>query len=195
MYGLTRGPVTLIAAGVAGFLIWISATQINDHNTGGYWAVYGIIAGAGLVMALSQLLGGWTKWGLPRIDPGVFLLAFIPTLIAVAWIAVAGQPHGNTLRSHVLSWSGDLGITGAVKHLIEYLSVLTFGLGLVFGFTFDTTGPKPRPAPAPVVPDRQATTVPPAPVHDGARAPARSPERERVPVGAAPRSTDGSDNP
>jgi hypothetical protein len=190
MYGLTRGPVTLISAGVAGFLIWLSATQINDHNTGGYWAVYGIIAGAGLVMALSQLLGGWTKWGWPRLDPGVFLIALIPTLIAVAWITVAGQPHGNTLRSHVLSWSGDLGITGTVKHLLEYLSVLAFGLGLVFGFSFDTTGPKRVPAAA--GPDWEAKTAP-TPAPDGSHAPA--PEREPVPAGAAPRSTNGNENP
>jgi hypothetical protein len=187
MYGMTRGPITLIAAGLAGFLVWISATQINDHNTGGYWAAYGIIAGAGLVMALSQLLGGWTKWGLPRIDPGVFLLAFIPALIAVGWIAVTGQPHGNTLRSHVLSWSGDLGISGTVKSLTEYLSVLAFGLGLVFGFSSDTAGPKP--APAPTVPDWRTGPVPPAQV-EGSRAPAR-PERERVPVGTAPSGPDG----
>jgi hypothetical protein len=35
MYGLTRATITLIAAGVAGLLIWI-ATTINDHRTGGY---------------------------------------------------------------------------------------------------------------------------------------------------------------
>src|SRR2546428_2943236 len=117
MYGLTRGTATLLGAGVAGLLVWIAA-QIDDTSTGGYWAVYGIIAGAGLVMALSQLLGGWTKWGWPRIDPGVFLMAFIPVLIVVGWIAVAGQPHGNTVRSHVLSWSGDLGIRATVTDLL-----------------------------------------------------------------------------
>src|SRR2546421_1002984 len=107
MYGLTRGPVTLLAAGVAGFLVWLAA-RIDEHSTGGYWAVYGIIAGAGLVMALSQLLGGWTKWGWPRLSPAVLIVAFVPTAIAVAWIAVAGQPHANTVQSHILSWSGDL---------------------------------------------------------------------------------------
>ena len=50
MYGLTRGTVTLLGAAVAGLLIWL-ATQINDHSTGGYWAVYGLIAAAGLTMA------------------------------------------------------------------------------------------------------------------------------------------------
>jgi hypothetical protein len=62
MYGLTRATTTLIAAAVAGLLIWF-ATQVDDDHVGGFWAVYGLIAGAGLVMALSQLLGGWTKWG------------------------------------------------------------------------------------------------------------------------------------
>ena len=44
MYGLTRATTTLIAAGVAGLLIWI-ATQVNDKTVGGFWAVYGLIAG------------------------------------------------------------------------------------------------------------------------------------------------------
>jgi hypothetical protein len=140
MYGLTRGAVTLVGAAVAGLLIWL-ATQINDHSTGGYWAVYGVIAAAGLTMALSQLLGGWTKWGLPRLALNVFLLAFIPTLIAAGWVIVAHQPHPNWLRDHVLNWSSDIGILGLVRDLTEYVSVLAFGLGLVFGFSFDTSGP------------------------------------------------------
>jgi hypothetical protein len=162
MYGLTRAPVTLLAAGTAGFLVWL-ATQIDDHATGGYWAVYGILAGAGLVMALSQLLGGWTKWGWPRMSPTVFLVAFVPTFIAVGWILVAGQPHFTTTQSHVLNWSGDLGIRGIVRGLTDYHGVLAFGLGLVFGFTFDTTGPQ---APAPVLSNWQrpeAVDVPTSP--------------------------------
>ena len=140
MYGLTRGTVTLLGAAVAGLLIWM-ATQINDSSTGGYWAVYGVIAGAGLIMALSQLLGGWTKWGLPRLSANVFLLAFIPTLIAAGWVIVAHQPHPNWFRNHVLNWSGDISILGLVRDFAEYISVLAFGIGLVFGFSFDTTGP------------------------------------------------------
>src|SRR5207247_11445901 len=129
------------AAGVVGALIW-AATQINDHHTGGYWAVYGIFAGAGLLMALSQLLGGWTKWGVPRVSPSVLLFALVPVVIVVGWILVAGQPHGNTARGHVLAWSSDLGLRGLIHDLTEYVSVLAFGLGLVFGFTFDTSGPR-----------------------------------------------------
>src|SRR3954452_6652582 len=140
MYGLTRGAVTLLGVAIAGFLIWI-ATQINDSSTGGYWAVYGIVAAAGLTMALSQLLGGWTKWGLPRLSANVFLLAFIPTLIAAGWVVVGHQPHPNWARNHVMSWSSDIGIAGLVHDLAEYVAVLAFGIGLVFGFSFDTSGP------------------------------------------------------
>src|SRR5206468_6911950 len=140
MYGLTRGTVTLLGAAVAGLLIWL-ATQINDHSTGGYWAVYGVIAAAGLTMALSQLLGGWTKWGWPRLTVNVLLIAFIPTLIAAGWVVVAHQPHPNWFRNHVLNWSSDISILGLVRDFAEYVSVLAFGIGLVFGFSFDTAGP------------------------------------------------------
>jgi hypothetical protein len=52
MYGLTRGMITLLGAAAAGLLVWL-ATQIGDGSNGGYWAIYGLIAGAGLVMACS----------------------------------------------------------------------------------------------------------------------------------------------
>src|SRR5919197_6541470 len=103
MYGLTRATMTLIAAGVAGLLIWI-ATQVTDGN-GGYWLSYGLVAAAGLVMALSQLLGGWTKWGWPRISGNVFLWAFVPIAIVVLWIVFFHQPHGNWFRDHIRDWS------------------------------------------------------------------------------------------
>jgi hypothetical protein len=143
MYGLTRGGLTLLAAAVAGLLVWL-ATQVNDETTSGYWAVYGLIAGAGLVMALSQLFGGWTKWGRPRLAINVFLLAFIPTLIAAGWVIVAHQPHPNWFRDHITSWSSDISILTVVRDLAEYVSVLAFGIGLVFGLSFDTTGPAER---------------------------------------------------
>jgi len=145
MYRLTRASSTLIAAGVAGLLIWL-ATTINDHTTGGYWAAAGLLAGAGLVMALFQLLGGWTKWGVPRFSMTVLLAAFIPVLIAAGWIIVAHQPHGNWARHHALSWSSGIHIRGLVDDLTSYVSVLAFGIGLVFGYSFDTTGPRQRTA-------------------------------------------------
>jgi hypothetical protein len=188
MYGLTRGTVTLLGAAVAGLLIWL-ATQVNHTTTGGYWAVYGLIAAAGLVMALSQLLGGWTKWGLPRLSINVFLIAFVPTLIAAGWVIVAHQPHPNWFRNHVLSWSGDIGILGLVRDFAEYVSVLAFGIGLVFGFSFDTAGPavtgrRRRGAAAPAAAEDDATAPTAreqAAAHDDARTPAPS-TRDREPA-------------
>jgi hypothetical protein len=164
MYGLTRATVTLIAAAIAGLLIWI-ATQIGDSSNGEYWATYGVIAAAGLAMALSQLLGGWTKWGVPRISISVFLWAFVPVAIAVLWIVIFHQPHHGLGRNHIRKWSNDIGIDGLVKDFKEYVAVLSFGLGLVFGFTFDTAGPIARrgrgEAPAgPTVADRTAPAPP-----------------------------------
>jgi hypothetical protein len=151
MYGLTRATVTLISAAIAGLLIWF-ATQIGTSTNGDYWAAYGVIAAAGLVMALSQLLGGWTKWGWPRLSANVLLLAFIPTLIAAGWVVVAHQPHPNWFRNHALNWSNDIGILGLVRDLTEYVAVLAFGIGLVFGYSFDTSGPRVA---GPVEPGRE----------------------------------------
>jgi hypothetical protein len=140
MVGTVRGVFTVIGAGTAGLLIWVS-TQIGQGTLGGYWAVYGILAGAGLTMALSQLFGGWTKWGWPRISTGVFVIGFLPALVAAGWVLLAGQPDANWFQRHTTSWSNDIAIDGIVDDLRTYLGVLAFGLGLVFGFTFDTSGP------------------------------------------------------
>ena len=140
MYGLTRGTITLLGAAAAGFLVWL-ATQVNESTNGGYWSVYGLIAAAGLVMAFSQILGGWTKWGWPRLSLNVFLIAFIPVLVVAGWVIVATQPDPNWFRDHIRGWSNDISIQGLVSDLGQYAAVLGFGVGLVFGFTFDTAGP------------------------------------------------------
>src|SRR6184192_4119228 len=123
MVGLTRATITLIAAAVAGLLIWF-ATQIDAKSLGAFWAVYGLIAAAGLVMALSQLLGGWTKWGMPRMSVPFFLLAFVPIAVASLWVIVAAEPGNGWLHRHVLSWSGDIHIRGLVNDLKEYVPVI-----------------------------------------------------------------------
>src|SRR6266536_3278947 len=147
-HGPARALMTLLGVGVAGLLAWLT-TNISDTSTGGYWAAYGILAGAGLVMALSQLLGGWTKWGRPSFSPMVFLLAFVPTLVAVGWIFVFHQPHSTLFRGHIMNWSGDIGIRGFVDDMGgELLTMFAFGLGLVFGFCFDTTGARRAMPPA-----------------------------------------------
>ena len=143
MYGLTRATTTLIFAAVAGLLIWL-ATQISNDHIGGFWARIGLVAGAGLLMALSQLLGGWTKWGWPRLSAAVFLIAFVPVVLVSLWVILAGEPGNGWFHSHVLEWSSDVHVSGVVNDLLYYIPVLAFGSGLVFGFSFDTTGPRMR---------------------------------------------------
>lgn len=143
MYGLTRGMMTLIGAAIAGGLIWLATWIGPMESTGQYWTAMGCVAGAGLVMALSQLAGGWTKWGLPSASPNVFALAFLPALVVGGWILLAAQPEGGAVgRERVLDWSASLGLTGLVTDLTTLVGAIAFGLGLVFGLVFDTTGPR-----------------------------------------------------
>lgn len=138
MIGVTRGISTLAGAAVAGILLWF-ATQIGIQTAGEHWATYGLIAAAGLTMALSQILGGWTKWGWPRFSTGVFALGFLPVLLAGGWVLLARQPADWFNTSN---WSRDLGIYGAVSDLGNILPAIAFGIGLVFGLSFDTAGPR-----------------------------------------------------
>jgi hypothetical protein len=133
--------VTLIGAAAAGLLIWI-ATQLNNGHEAGYWGIIGLMAGAGLLMALSQLLGGWTKWGWPTLSPIVLLVAFIPVAIAALWVILAGEPNGGWFHNHVMAWTRDIHISGLVTDMLKYIPVFAFGAGLVFGFSFDTSGPR-----------------------------------------------------
>jgi hypothetical protein len=56
---------------------------------------------------------------------------------------LAAQEPGNYwLGRHVRSWSGDIGIDGLVTSLGLMVPAIAFGIGLVFGLTFDTTGPR-----------------------------------------------------
>ena len=158
MYGLTRATTTLVFSAAAGLLIWL-ATQISNDHIGGYWARVGLVAGAGLLMALSQLLGGWTKWGWPRLSIAVFITAFIPVAIVSLWIVLAGEPGSGWFHNHVMSWSRDIHVSGLVTDFLYYIPVLAFGTGLVFGFSFDTTGPVVRDRDVVVERDREAAPV------------------------------------
>lgn len=183
MIGVTRGFATLIGAGIAGVLLWF-ATQIGTQSNSEYWATYGVIAAAGLAMALSQILGGWTKWGWPRFSIGVFTLGFLPVLVVGLWLLLARQPADWLNTSN---WSRDLGIGGLVADLGNILPAIAFGLGLVFGLSFDTAGRRA------VVAEREVVTEPdvvePAPVVHDADEPltaARADDAEPV---AAPAAT------
>ncbi len=156
MRGLTRGAATLLGVAVAGFLIWWGASALpaeGDATRGEFWWAVALIAAAGLVMALSQLLGGWTKWGWPHISGNVFLLGFLPALIAGGWAVAAAEPGEHWLGRHVRDWSDDIGLESLVGDLVKVWPALAFGVGLVLGLTLDTTGRRRnrfrRPSPSP----------------------------------------------
>ena len=149
MYGLTRGTVTLIGVVIAGLLLWLASeifhpfARDGDNSNGDYWAFVGLAAAAGLVIALSQLLGGWTKWGWPRISLPVFLLGFLPTFVASFWIIGLFQVDpDNWLGRRLRDWTQDLGIEGFLLNFGYTMPALAFGTGLVFGLIFDTSGPR-----------------------------------------------------
>ncbi|HEX5449885.1 MAG TPA: hypothetical protein VFW85_07495 [Gaiellaceae bacterium] len=190
MTGWNRAVATLVGAGVAGFLLWLAA-QIGRGSTGGYWAAYGIVAGAGLVLALTQLRG---RGGHP---PGTFLLAFLPVLICAGWVLLAMQPHGDWFRNHVLSWSGDIGIRGVVTDIGTWVGVLAFGIGYVFGTVLEPSmvgrrerAMVPAAAPAPAATPRHEPAPATAVMHEPAAAnEPTTAEREEVGDGEAATTT------
>ena len=157
---LVRALFTLAGVAIAGFLIWL-AQLLNLNHTKGFWAAMGIIAGAGVVLGLSQLFGGWTKWGVPVLSPGVFLFAFVPTAVVVGWILLVTQPQNGWYQNKFQGWSSSLGIEHVVRDMGIFRAVLALGLGIVFVFTFDTTGPRRR-----EIVDRERDVVPDEDVHD-----------------------------
>jgi hypothetical protein len=138
MNGASRAVATLAGAAVAGVLLWVAAAHVDRQYTGGYWAAYGIVAAAGLVLALTQVRG---RNGNP---PVMFVLAFLPVLIVAGWVLAAMQPDGNWFRAHTLAWSGDIGVRDVVQSVGTWLGVLAFGVGYTLGLTLE-------PAPAVVV--------------------------------------------
>jgi len=169
-----RALTTLVAAAAAGFLLWY-VPHFDRWSTGGYWGVMALMAVAGVLIGASQLHG---RDGNPIAS---FLIAFLPVLVAAGWVILAAQPRGSWVRDHVLSWSGDLGIDHAVRNLAEHVAVLAFGLGLVFGVTFEPgmvrrRGPKavveaPTAEAEPAVEETAAENAPTEQPVDGAQQP------------------------
>ena len=182
---LVRALFTLLGVAVAGLLIWV-ASQFDLTSTTEFWVAMGLIAAAGLALGLSQLFGGWTKWGIPVLSPGVFLFAFVPTAVVVGWILLATQPEGGWQQERLAGWTDDIGLTGLVNDLGVFPAALAMGFGIVFAFSFDTTGPRRR-----EVVDYEREYVPDEDVHDYDRdvtttTPAATttvPDRETVPAG------------
>jgi hypothetical protein len=173
---LVRALFTLLGVAAAGLLIWL-ASYFDLGSTSEFWGAMGLVAAAGLALGLSQLFGGWTKWGIPVLSPGVFLLAFIPTAIIVGWVLLATQPEGGWQQDRIAGWTSDLGITGLVNDLGTFPAALAMGLGIVFAFSFDTTGPRRHD-----VVDREREVVPDEDVHDYDRPVTTTPVGERTAV-------------
>lgn len=149
MNGMTRAVATLAGTALAGFLLWLAA-QIGRHSTGGYWAAYGIVAAAGLVFGLAQLRG---RTGHP---PAMFVLGFLPALIAGGWVLLAMQPSGSHFRGQILSWSGHMDITGAVRDLGTWIGVIAFGIGYTLAAVLEPAPRRRVPAPVPAYDARAA---------------------------------------
>jgi len=141
--GMVRALFTLAGVAGAGLLVWTA--QAFDLDSGsGFWAAMGVLLLAGFALGVSQLLGGWTKWGHPTLSRMVFLVAFVPTLLIGAWILLAEQPESGWAQDTFSDWTGDLGLGSFVNDIGTFLSIVPVVVGLVLAFSFDTTGPKAR---------------------------------------------------
>jgi hypothetical protein len=163
LYDATRGLMTALAVGVAGFLLWI-ATQVGMQTTGRFWASMGIVAGAGLALTLLPRLHSPAAGLRLRPSAGTFLLGFVPTLVCVGWILMATQPGNGWHEGTVASWSRSIGIMGLVHDLGLWHGVLAFGFGAVLGLALDSVPAVERVVEGRVVEDgvvdRRAATGP-----------------------------------
>jgi hypothetical protein len=135
-YDASRGLTLALAAALAGLGLW-GATQIGTQTTGRFWIAMAVVGGAGLLIALANHVGTWTKGLRMRMSPSTFVLAFLPTLVCVGWILVATQPGNGWQEGRVDSWSNSIGILGLVKSIALWHGVLAFGFGLMVGLSFD----------------------------------------------------------
>ena len=130
MNGWNRAITTLLAAGVAGFLLWLAA-QFDMRTTGGYWAALGVVAACGLLLGAAQLRGAGGN------PPAMLLVAFLPVFVCASWILLYAQPHSEWGGHLIRTWSGDIGIRGVVHDIATWNGVVAFGLGLVFAYVLE----------------------------------------------------------
>lgn len=173
-----RALTTLVGSAAAGVLLWF-APHFHRWTTGGYWGVIALMALAGVLIGISQLHG---RDGNPTAS---FLVAFLPVLVACGWVIAATQPQASWVRDHVLSWSGDMGIGHAVHNLGEHVAVLAFGLGVVFGLTFEP-GMVRRSAKPELASTATVAASPPPLVADSATEPAAAGEPPAPQAGEPP---------
>jgi hypothetical protein len=137
LYDATRGLTTAVAAGSAGLLLWV-ATHVGQETTARFWAAMGIVAAAGLVLSLAQVIAGWTKGLRLKVSPGTLVLGLLPVLVVGGWILLATQPGNGWHEGRFVSWSTSIGVMGVVHGLGLWHGVLAFGFGLLLGLAFDT---------------------------------------------------------
>ena len=177
MNAMSRPLATLAAAAAGGAGLWL-AGHWDTNTNGGYWAVLGVVAAAGLLLGLSQLRS-------PDANaPGMLLLVWLPVTVAAGWVLVYEQPVANTFRDHVRSWSADIGIADVVNYVSPFTAVLALAIGLVFGFTLLASWAMVE-AREPVVEEEPAAEpVATVPVDT-------APVREPIPVGEPAATTNG----
>ena len=136
MHDFNRGFSTLLGAGIAGGLLWVAGAYVGHGSVARFWASMGIVAGAGLVLGLMRMTGGLSRGVRPYVSPGVFLFAFVPAFVVVAWTLLATQPAGGWEHGTIVSYSGSVGIMHLIRDVSIYDAVLAFGLGMVLGLSF-----------------------------------------------------------
>lgn len=136
LYDASRGLTLAVATALAGLGLW-GAAQVGMQTTGRFWLSTAIVAGAGLLVALANHVGTWTKGLRLRLSPGTFVLAFLPLLVCVGWILIASQPGHGWGEGRLASWSSSIGILGAVHSIGLWRGALAFGLGLMLGLSLD----------------------------------------------------------
>ena len=184
MYDASRGLTLALAAALAGLALW-GATQIGMQTTGRFWISMAIVAGAGLLIALANHVGTWTKGLRLRMSPGTFALAFLPVLVCVGWILIANQPGNGWQEGRLDSWSNSIGILGVVHAIGLWHGVLAFAFGLMLGLSLDGV-------PAPVTEAEPADAGPAGPrtADEPVAAERRyAATRESAPPQTAPRET------
>ena len=165
MKGWKRALSTLAGSLAAGALIWF-VPHFDRWSTGGYGGAMATFAVAGLVLGVAQLRG------LEGNAAAMFLVVFVPVLVVGGWVLLSAQPHGDWFRDHIVSWSGDIGVAHAVRNLGEHVAVLAFGVGLVFGLTFEPAMIRRRTV--------AATDAPPAATMSMPQVETRAPEEPTV---------------
>ena len=136
MYDASRGLTLAFAAALAGFGLW-GAAQVGTQTPGRFWIAMAIVGAAGLVVALANHIGTWTKGLRLRLSPSTFALAFLPVLVCVGWILLANQPGKGWQEGRIDSWSNSIGILGLVHSVGLWHGALAFGFGLVLGLSLD----------------------------------------------------------